>query len=133
MQRVQVFVSFDQTTFFLYVLPPIMFEAGLSVNRQAFILNIASILSLAFIGVLINTAVRCHRFRPPIRVGLPCNVHVQIFGGLLYAIGVLGWSDPALSLLECLLFGSIISATDPVTVLAVFGTLKVRAICSPGP
>lgn len=34
-----------------------MFEAGLSVNRQAFIVNITSILPLAFLGVVVNTAV----------------------------------------------------------------------------
>ena len=49
----------------------------------------------------------------------------KIFGGLLYAVSVLDWMTPHLSLLECLMFGSIISATDPVTVLAVFGELKV--------
>jgi NhaP-type Na+/H+ or K+/H+ antiporter len=38
---------------------------------------------------------------------------------------VLGLTSRRLSLLECLLFGSLISATDPVTVLALFKELKV--------
>ncbi len=49
----------------------------------------------------------------------------QAFAGLLYAVTSWGWSDISLSMLECLLLGSVISATDPVTVLSIFEHLHV--------
>jgi sodium/hydrogen exchanger-like protein 6/7 len=38
---------------------------------------------------------------------------------------ILGLENVHLSLLECFIFGSTLSATDPVTVLAIFNQYKV--------
>jgi sodium/hydrogen exchanger-like protein 6/7 len=44
---------------------------------------------------------------------------------LVYIWALLGFEGLSLGIIECLLFGSTLSATDPVTVLAIFNTLKV--------
>jgi sodium/hydrogen exchanger-like protein 6/7 len=44
---------------------------------------------------------------------------------LVYIYSFLGLERIDLSLLECLIFGSTLSATDPVTILAIFNQYKV--------
>jgi hypothetical protein len=48
-------------------------------------------------------------------------ISAGIFGGLLYVVVSWGLTLP-LSLLECFIFGSLISATDPVSVLGEYHT-----------
>lgn len=43
----------------------------------------------------------------------------------MWLASVLHLASPRLSLLECLIFGSTLSATDPVTILAIFNTYRV--------
>eukprot|EP01006_Ploeotia_vitrea_P019735 TRINITY_DN51970_c0_g2_i1.p1 TRINITY_DN51970_c0_g2~~TRINITY_DN51970_c0_g2_i1.p1 ORF type:complete len:560 (-),score=65.60 TRINITY_DN51970_c0_g2_i1:1061-2740(-) len=95
--------KFDPEFFFIFLLPPIIFEAGYNMKRQAFFRNIGAICVFAFLGTTISTF---------------------LVGGIVYGIGQLGWCHP-LGGLASLVFGALISATDPVTVLAVFQ--KVRA------
>lgn len=40
-------------------------------------------------------------------------------------ISVLGWHQLSWTFLECWMFGSILSSTDPVAVLAIFNQLRV--------
>lgn len=44
---------------------------------------------------------------------------------LVYLYSLLGLESLQLGLLECLIFGSTLSATDPVTILAIFNQQKV--------
>lgn len=44
---------------------------------------------------------------------------------LVYIYSFLGLESLDVSLLECLIFGSTLSATDPVTILAIFNQYKV--------
>ena len=44
---------------------------------------------------------------------------------LVYIWSLLGLEGLKFTLLECLIFGSTLSATDPVTILAIFNTYKV--------
>ena len=44
---------------------------------------------------------------------------------LVYIWSCLGLESLNLSLLECLIFGSTLAATDPVTILAIFNQYKV--------
>lgn len=83
------------------LLPPIIFQAGYSLDTQTFFGNIGAISTFAFVGTAISTAV---------------------IGIVLWGAGQVGACVPT-SLLESLLFGAIVSATDPVTVLAVFEKL----------
>jgi CPA1 family monovalent cation:H+ antiporter len=77
--------------------PPLVFEAAFHLNLVELRRNIPAILLLAIPGVLLTTL---------------------IVGGIL----VLG---PKLSLPIALVFGALISATDPVAVVALFRTLGV--------
>eukprot|EP00906_Rhabdomonas_costata_P022818 RCo032870 len=93
--------KFDPNFFFIFLLPPIIFESGYNMKRQAFFRNIGGICLYAFLG----TTISCF-----------------VVGGMVYGFGQMGLCHP-LSLLASLIFGALISATDPVTVLAVFQQL----------
>ncbi|CAH8439467.1 unnamed protein product [Schistosoma turkestanicum] len=97
--------TFDPEFFFNVLLPPIIFSAGYSMKRGHFFKNIGAVLTYAFGGTLISALV----------VGVVC------YG---FTRGITSLSQ-ALRLADCLLFGAIISATDPVTVLAIFSDLRV--------
>merc|ERR1712185_259543 len=73
-------------------------------NVAAFVRNLGPTMFFAFIGTFASTFV---------------------VGGLVYGAGQMGLCYP-LGMLASLLFGSLISATDPVTVLAVFQALGVK-------
>lgn len=98
---VNLFV-FDPEFFFFVLLPPIVFHAGFSLKRKHFFHNMFSILMYAVLGTMISTI---------------------IIGFGLYTISLSGIiplaedSNP----LECLLFGALISAVDPVGTLSVLG------------
>lgn len=44
---------------------------------------------------------------------------------IVYLYSLLGLEGLSLTIIECLLFGSTLSATDPVTILAIFNALHV--------
>ncbi|XP_062982386.1 sodium/hydrogen exchanger 7 isoform X3 [Elgaria multicarinata webbii] len=99
-------VTFDPEVFFNILLPPIIFHAGYSLKKRHFFRNLGSILTYAFFG----TAVSCF-----------------IIGNLMYGIvklmKLVGQLSDKFYYTDCLFFGAIISATDPVTVLAIFNEL----------
>eukprot|EP00045_Choanoeca_perplexa_P011700 m.124945 g.124945 ORF g.124945 m.124945 type:complete len:605 (+) comp15727_c0_seq1:156-1970(+) len=94
---------FDPELFFYVLLPPIIFYAGYDLKQKHFFRNIGLILLFAFIG----TAIACF-----------------LTGGLLFAFA--DHQGLPLNLQDCFLFGALISATDPVTVLAIFHDLGVE-------
>ncbi|XP_009877806.1 PREDICTED: sodium/hydrogen exchanger 1 [Apaloderma vittatum] len=92
--------------FFLFLLPPIILDAGYFLPLRQFTENLGTILIFAVVGTLWNAF---------------------FLGGLMYAVCQLG--GPSLNhigLLANLLFGSIISAVDPVAVLAVFEEIHIN-------
>ncbi|CAH3157764.1 unnamed protein product [Pocillopora meandrina] len=97
---------FDPEIFFYVLLPPIIFYAGYDMKKRFFFRNIGAILTYAFVG----TTISC-----------------MVFGGTMYAYTMIDSHhiDKNFDFLECLLFGALISATDPVTVLAIFHDLHV--------
>lgn len=105
---------FTPTRFFTYILPPIMLEAGYNLPKKAFFDNIGTILSYAVLGTLFNAFA----------------IGFSLYGA--YRIGLMPGIDDdhesKLGILECLLFGSIISAVDPVTVIAVFEEINVNTV-----
>lgn len=101
-------VTFDPEVFFNILLPPIIFHAGYSLKRRHFFRNIGSILTYAFMGTVISCFV----------IGLI----MYGFVSFMKAVGQLGGD---FFFTDCLFFGAIVSATDPVTVLAIFNELKV--------
>uniref|UniRef100_A0A8C8APW9 Sodium/hydrogen exchanger n=1 Tax=Otus sunia TaxID=257818 RepID=A0A8C8APW9_9STRI len=102
-------MTFDPSIFFNILLPPIIFHAGYSLKKRHFFRNLGSILTYAFLG----TAISC------IVIGLIMYGFVKA----MVHIGQLkGWE---FHFTDCLFFGSLMSATDPVTVLAIFHELHV--------
>uniref|UniRef100_A0A452J2H1 Sodium/hydrogen exchanger n=1 Tax=Gopherus agassizii TaxID=38772 RepID=A0A452J2H1_9SAUR len=101
-------VTFDPEVFFNILLPPIIFYAGYSLKRRHFFRNLGSILAYAFLGTAIS-----------------CFVIGSIMYGCVALMKVTGQLGGDFYFTDCLLFGAIVSATDPVTVLAIFHELQV--------
>ena len=78
-------------------LPPLIFESALNLNARLLLRNITPVLVLATVGLLAATG---------------------IVSALMVWLTPLGWQ-------EALLFGALISATDPVAVIALFKDLGV--------
>lgn len=95
-------LNLDNTLFFDVLLPPIIYEGGFSIKRQAFFRNFPAIMSTAVLGTVIATCVT---------------------GGVLFVAGQFG-AVTALSWVEAFLFGALISAVDPVATLACFNKLN---------
>lgn len=92
--------------FFLYLLPPIVLDAGYFMPARLFFENFGTIFFYAVVGTLWNSF----------------GIGISLFA--ICQIEVFGLSD--ISLLQSLLFGSLISAVDPVAVLAVFENIHVN-------
>ncbi|KAG7273592.1 hypothetical protein CRUP_019838 [Coryphaenoides rupestris] len=98
----------DDTLFFLYLLPPIILDAGYFLPVRPFIENVGTILVFAVVGTLWNAF---------------------FIGGVMYGVCRLeGGQLEGVELLSCLLFGSIVSAVDPVAVLAVFEEIHINEL-----
>lgn len=97
-------VNFNYQYFFNLLLPPIILSSGYELHQANFFRNIGTILTFAFAGTFISAVV----------------------------IGVLLWLYTAISLegldvtwVDAISVGATLSATDPVTILAIFNTYKV--------
>ncbi|XP_061895265.1 sodium/hydrogen exchanger 7 [Entelurus aequoreus] len=99
-------VTFDPEVFFNILLPPIIFHAGYSLKKKLFFRNLGSILTYAFLGTAVS-----------------CFVIGNLMYGVVKVMQVLGQLSDKFYYTDCLFFGAIISATDPVTVLAIFNEL----------
>ncbi|XP_040909523.1 Na(+)/H(+) exchanger beta-like [Toxotes jaculatrix] len=94
--------------FFLYLLPPIILDAGYFLPIRAFTENMGTILVFAVVGTLWNAF---------------------FVGGMMYGVcRIVGSQLASVDLLSCLLFGSIISAVDPVAVLAMFEEIHINEL-----
>ena len=94
--------AFSPRMFFFVFLPPIILDAGYSLNKRYFFSNISTVLLYAGPGVVISTCV----------VGLAALAasHVGVFGGTPFG------------LLESLMFGSLLSVTDSVATISILGS-----------
>ncbi|KAI3653193.1 hypothetical protein MP228_002618 [Amoeboaphelidium protococcarum] len=82
--------------FSLVLLPPIIFEGGFTLQRVTFVRNLVPIMGFALIGGAYSTIVT--------------STLVYVASRLLY---------PQFSFIHSLVFGSIISSTDPISVLGM--------------
>ncbi|XP_061569794.1 sodium/hydrogen exchanger 9-like [Cololabis saira] len=100
---------FDLEVLFNLFLPPIIFYGGYTLNQKRFIRNLGSVLTFAFVGTMISC--------------LCIGACTYGFTRLMVLL------DPAkdgqFSLTDCLLFGAIMSATDPVSILGLLSDLHV--------
>lgn len=99
--------QFEPALFFLFLLPTIVGDAGYFMPARLFFDNLGAILTFAVVGTLWNAF---------------CT------GFCLYAAKVLNVIDAKVQadLMDFLLFGALISAVDPVAVLAVFEEVHVN-------
>ncbi|XP_047436942.1 sodium/hydrogen exchanger 5 [Mugil cephalus] len=97
----------EPALFFLFLLPTIVGDAGYFMPARLFFDNLGAILTYAVVGTLWNAF---------------CT------GFSLYAAKLLGVIDQRVQadLMDFLLFGALISAVDPVAVLAVFEEVHVN-------
>jgi sodium/hydrogen exchanger 8 len=95
-------LSFSPSVFFIILLPPIIFNSGYHLHRQLFFRYISPICLFAFLGTIISM------------------VTVAVI--LYFTSRYLSFQP---SFYELLAFGALISATDPVSTLAVFSAKRV--------
>ena len=86
-------VAFDHRYFFNLLRPPIVLRQGYDLDVQRAYQNIGPISLLGFVGSLMS---------------------MGIIGSLLYVIILLPFTGMSLTFLQCLIFGSILSSTDPL-------------------
>ena len=100
---------FSPTLFFIAFLPPIIFNSGFHLERSLFFCNLMPILVYAILGTLLSAVV--------IAAGLWfLTKHANPLGALEHPV----------TLPECMTFGALISATDPVSTLVLFAELRVE-------
>ena len=96
-------MRFDTKFFFLVLLPPLVFEAGYTLHPTTFFNNADAVSMFAFVGSL-SSAITT--------------------GVMMYVAGLTGLSYK-FSLKSAMLFGALISSTDPVTTLSIFSSTPV--------
>ncbi|KAK5167541.1 monovalent cation:H+ antiporter, CPA1 (nhx1) [Saxophila tyrrhenica] len=97
-------VSFDYQFFFNLLLPPIILAAGYELHQGNFFRNIGTILTFAFAGTFISALV---------------------LGVILWLWTRIPLEGLDVSFVDAMSVGATLSATDPVTILAIFNTYKV--------
>ena len=96
-------LEFEPHTFFLFLLPPIMFQAGFSMRASTFFRNIIVINSFAIFATII----------------------ASFIFSIIFNYGT-SLTDNKFSYLDSLHFGSFMSAIDPVATIAIFKSLNVN-------
>jgi NhaP-type Na+/H+ or K+/H+ antiporter len=103
--RTRAAAAFSEEFFMLALLPIVIYESGYSLSLRVFFGNLRAIAAFAVAGTAVSAAVT---------------------SAVIYAGVGAGWGLPPLSGWECATLGALLSATDPVATLVVFGALKVE-------
>jgi sodium/hydrogen exchanger-like protein 6/7 len=103
---IQNLVTFDYQIFFNLLLPPIILNSGYELHQANFFRNIGTILTFAFAGTFISAIV----------LGVVLWLYTRI---------PLDGFETNLTFVDAISVGATLSATDPVTILAIFNTYKV--------
>jgi sodium/hydrogen exchanger-like protein 6/7 len=103
-QSIQKHVRFNDQIFFNLLLPPIILASGYELHQANFFRNIGTILTFAFAGTFISAVV---------------------LGLILWFYTRIPLEGVNLTFVEAISVGATLSATDPVTILAIFNTYKV--------
>ncbi|KAF2261183.1 sodium/hydrogen exchanger [Lojkania enalia] len=98
-------VSFDYQFFFNLLLPPIILSSGYELHQGNFFRHIGMILTFAFAGTFISAVV---------------------LGIILFVWTRIPLDGLKITFVEAMSVGATLSATDPVTILAIFNTYKVE-------
>lgn len=102
---IQRSVSFNYQFFFNLLLPPIILASGYELHQANFFRNIGTILTFAFAGTFISALV---------------------LGLVLFLWTLVPIDGFNISFVEAFSVGATLSATDPVTILAIFNVYKVE-------
>ncbi len=97
-------VNFNYQYFFNLLLPPIILSSGYELHQANFFRNIGTILTFAFAGTFISAVV---------------------IGSLLWLYTSISLEGLDVTWVDAISVGATLSATDPVTILAIFNTFKV--------
>ncbi|KAH6664326.1 mitochondrial sodium/hydrogen exchanger [Plectosphaerella plurivora] len=97
-------ISFDPQIFFNLLLPPIILASGYELHQANFFRYIGPILTFAFAGTFLSAVV----------IGL-----------ILWLYALTGIESLKMNFVDAISVGATLSATDPVTILAIFNTYKV--------
>ena len=96
-------ISFDYQIFFNLLLPPIILSSGYELHQANFFRNIGTILTFAFAGTFLSAVV---------------------IGTILWLFTFFPGSLD-MTFVDAISVGATLSATDPVTILAIFNAYKV--------
>ncbi|KAG9251544.1 Sodium/hydrogen exchanger family-domain-containing protein [Emericellopsis atlantica] len=96
-------ISFDYQIFFNLLLPPIILACGYELHQANFFRNFGIIVTFAFAGTFLSAVV----------IGLILWLFALVPGSI------------QMSFVDAISVGATLSATDPVTILAIFNTYKV--------
>ncbi|KAL4957777.1 Sodium/hydrogen exchanger family-domain-containing protein [Aspergillus filifer] len=102
---IENFVAFDYQFFFNLLLPPIILASGYELHQANFFRNIGTILTFAFAGTFISALV---------------------LGLVLFLWTRIPLDGFSINFVEAISVGATLSATDPVTILAIFNLYKVE-------
>eukprot|EP00536_Pseudo-nitzschia_multiseries_P009339 jgi/Psemu1/306443/fgenesh1_kg.258_\ len=97
-------LSFDNDLFLQIMLPPIIFEAALSIDKKAFRRDLFPILLFAGLGTAFSSIA---------------------IGWMVHRVSNLGTNGVNLPWLDSLVFGSLISSIDPVATLSILAGVGV--------
>eukprot|EP00092_Neocalanus_flemingeri_P004500 GFUD01004844.1.p1 GENE.GFUD01004844.1~~GFUD01004844.1.p1 ORF type:complete len:660 (+),score=147.40 GFUD01004844.1:71-1981(+) len=100
--------KFTADLFFNVLLPPIILDSAFALYDRDFLSNLSSIITFAVVGTLFNVF----------------TVGFTLYG--LSSSGILGEFEKELTVVQSLIFSSLISAVDPVAVLAIFEEIQVN-------
>uniref|UniRef100_A0A0P6HUM3 Sodium/hydrogen exchanger n=1 Tax=Daphnia magna TaxID=35525 RepID=A0A0P6HUM3_9CRUS len=116
------FPTFTPKLFFLILLPPIILESSYSLYDRAFADNIGTVLFYAVIGTIFNTFLIGFSLLGLVTIGWIGAVRVPEESNVEW------WAGPfyTLQATDCLVFSSLISAVDPVAVLAIFQEVGIN-------
>lgn len=101
---VREMVSFDYQIFFNVLLPPIILASGYELHQANFFRNIGTILTFAFAGTFLSAVV---------------------IGVILWLYTRIPLEGLSMNWIDAISVGATLSATDPVTILAIFNSYKV--------
>ncbi|ROW14922.1 hypothetical protein VPNG_03323 [Cytospora leucostoma] len=103
-ENLQNLVSFDYQIFFNLLLPPIILSSGYELHQGNFFRNIGTILTFAFAGTFLSA---------------------MVIGVILWLYTRIPLDGLNMTWVDAISVGATLSATDPVTILAIFTSYKV--------
>jgi len=119
------FPKFTADLFFNVLLPPIILDSSFALYDRDFLCNFRSVVTFAVVGTIFNIFA--------IGYSLYGLAYLGAFGDFMvnpekgcYTKEILPEVSHSLTAVETLIFSSLISAVDPVAVLAIFEEIKVN-------